>query len=242
MPAKPKHQQSHDAVNTPPSRDPQLMRRMYALMTKLGDSRGLEATIVGSLIGLLPEDTLTISQARSIAEILFEQCPELLDLAPLSPKSPELTAAAHIAIAAGYALDRALHQRDGLVLAYAGEAASLESARETLGFAFTHKVPLVVIVRHNLAKLKPSYAVHDLSYEVLPAGLPGITVDGSDAMAVYRVTQEAMFRARHEGGPTLIECKTYPKRTIPTRFRPWVQGDAVAYMEQQLRARNFWQD
>ena len=72
--------------------------------------------------------------------------------------------------------------------------------------------------------------------------MPGMTVDGSDAMAVYRVVHEAMYRARHEGGPTLIECKTYRKAKIPVRIRPWVQGDALAYMEQQLRARNFWDD
>jgi TPP-dependent pyruvate/acetoin dehydrogenase alpha subunit len=114
--------------------------------------------------------------------------------------------------------------------------------RTTLNFAVTHKLPLVVVVQHNLGSLKKSDAVSDLTYNIMGTGVAGMTVDGSDAMAVYRVTQEAMYRARHEGGPTLIECKTYRKATVPPRLRPWVQGDAITYMEEQLRVRNFWQD
>lgn len=245
MSSKPKHKQAQDAVNTPPSRDPQLMRRMYTLLSKCrSDFPSIEASVVGSLMGLLPEDTLTISHANSLSTLLFANgsAPELLDFAPLESKTRELDAAAHISIAAGYALDRHLREKHGLVLAFAGECDSLVSARETLAFAAMHKLPLVAVVQHNLASVKKSDTVHDLSYEILGAELPGITVDGSDAMAVYRVTHEAMYRARHEGGPTLIECKTYRKSKVPTRWQPWVQGDALAYMEDQLRARNFWDD
>lgn len=242
MPAKPKHKQAHDAVNTPPSRDPDLMRRMYALLRRCRaaslETAGVEATVVGSLMGLLPEDSLTISHAGSLSEVLFGAAkPEILDLAPLDTKTPQLDAAAHIALAAGYALDRSIHGKPGLVLAFAGDASSLAPARATLAFAALHKLALVVVVQHNVAGEK---AVHDLSHEILGVGLPGMTVDGSDAMAVYRVGQEAMYRARHEGGPTLMECKVYRGARIPARLRPWVQGDPVEYMEQQLRARNFW--
>ncbi len=242
--SKPKHQQAHDAVNTPPSRDPHLMRRMYSLLAKVrAEQRGVEASIVGSLIGLLAEDTLMLSHAGSIPKLLYAKryAPELLDLAPLDSKSPELTAAAQIAIAAGYALERALHHRPGLILAFAGEAESLMEARSTFTFAATHKLPLVVVVQHNLTRMKGG-APADLSHEILGLGLAGMTVDGSDAMAVYRLAQEAMFRARHDGGPTLIECKTYPKGKVPTRLKPWVQGDALEYMEEQIRARGFWQE
>ena len=246
-PAKPKHKQAHEAVNTPPSRNPDLMRRIYTLLTKCRaaspDHRGLEATLVGSFMGLLPEDTLIVSHAASLPEILFATLrPELLDLAPLDPKAPELTPAAHIAMAAGYALHRAIHHKPGLVMAFAGETESLHDTRETLSFAVTHKLPLVLVVQHNLARLKNNAPVPDLTFEVLETDMAGMTVDGSDAMAVYRVTQEAMFRARHESGPTLIECKTYRKRNVPRRLHPWVQGDAVAYMERQLRARDFWHE
>jgi TPP-dependent pyruvate/acetoin dehydrogenase alpha subunit len=42
--------------------------------------------------------------------------------------------------------------------------------------------------------------------------MPGLEVDGNDAVEVYEAAQEAIGRARRDGGPTLIECKTY--RTV----------------------------
>jgi hypothetical protein len=245
---KTKHKQAQAAVNTPPSRDPDLMRRMHTLLAKCREASpenvGVEATLVGSLMGLLPEDSLTISHADHLPALLFpkKSGPELLDLAPLDATVPPLNAAAQIALAAGYALDRSVHHRPGLVLAFIGEADSLHDTRETLTFAATHKLPLIIVVQHNLASMKKTDGVTDLTYEILGVGVAGMTVDGSDAMAVYRVTQEALYRARHDGGATLIECKTYRKARVPSRVCPWVQGDAIEYMEQQLRARNFWHD
>ncbi len=220
------------------------MRRIYRMLREcrasVPESYGIEATLVGSLIGLLPEDTLMLSHAHGIQDILFNgKKPELLDLAPLDDHCPELDAASQIALAAGYALDRSIRAKPGLVLAFAGEADTLNPASATLAFSALHKVPVVMVVQHNLETVK---IVRDFSHEILGVGMPGMTVDGSDVMAVYRVVQEAMYRARHEGGPTLIECKIYRKAKIPVRIRPWVQGDALEYMEQQLRARNFWDE
>jgi len=38
------------------------------------------------------------------------------------------------------------------------------------------------------------------------SGVPGIPVDASDAVALYRVAQESMGRIRADGGPVLIAC------------------------------------
>jgi len=43
--------------------------------------------------------------------------------------------------------------------------------------------------------------VEDLSVKAQAYGLPGITVDGNDVVAVYRVAQEAIHRARIGDGP-----------------------------------------
>jgi pyruvate dehydrogenase E1 component alpha subunit len=40
-------------------------------------------------------------------------------------------------------------------------------------------------------------------------GIPGVTVDGLDVLAVYEAAREAVERARSGGGPTLIECVHY---------------------------------
>jgi pyruvate dehydrogenase E1 component alpha subunit len=54
--------------------------------------------------------------------------------------------------------------------------------------------------------------------------MPGLTVDGMDALKVTEVVMEAVERARDGGGPSLIECNTYRFREhgefdIPTDYR-----------------------
>ena len=61
-------------------------------------------------------------------------------------------------------------------------------------------------------------------------GYPGIIVDGQDVVAVWRVAQESIHRARQGSGPTLIDCRTDSKR------------DPLAYMEHYMRKRNVWDD
>ena len=39
--------------------------------------------------------------------------------------------------------------------------------------------------------------------------MPGVVVDGMDAIAVYESTHAAIERAKNGDGPTLLECKTY---------------------------------
>jgi pyruvate dehydrogenase E1 component alpha subunit len=45
-----------------------------------------------------------------------------------------------------------------------------------------------------------------------PFGIPGQVVDGSDVVAVYEATAEAVRRGRSGQGPSLIECETYRYR------------------------------
>src|SRR4029077_21166583 len=40
-------------------------------------------------------------------------------------------------------------------------------------------------------------------------GMPGVRVDGTDVLAVYEATREAVERARGGDGPTFIEAVTY---------------------------------
>ncbi|GAA3324474.1 hypothetical protein GCM10020331_052480 [Ectobacillus funiculus] len=57
-------------------------------------------------------------------------------------------------------------------------------------------------------------------------GIPGIRVDGKDILAVYQAAEEAVQRARHGEGPTLIECVTY-------RNYGHFEGDAQKYKTEQ---------
>jgi 2-oxoisovalerate dehydrogenase E1 component alpha subunit len=40
-------------------------------------------------------------------------------------------------------------------------------------------------------------------------GIPGVSIDGNDAIACYRAAREAVLRARSGAGPTLLEAKVH---------------------------------
>ena len=46
--------------------------------------------------------------------------------------------------------------------------------------------------------------------------LPVLTVDGEDAVAVYRVMQESALRARQGGGPSVLWAVMTPKQSVAT--------------------------
>jgi pyruvate dehydrogenase E1 component alpha subunit len=83
-------------------------------------------------------------------------------------------------------------------------------------------------------------------------GFPGITVDGNDAVAVWRVTQESIHRARTGAGPTLIECVTWrwhaetgerssnSRRAHPSNSAR-SQHDPLHHMEHYMKKRGLWQ-
>ena len=73
----------------------------------------------------------------------------------------------------------------------------------------------------------------DICQQAEDCGFPGVTVDGDDAVAVYRVATEAIAHARRGSGPTLIECKPWPLAapSIGRRSKPI---DPILNMETYL--------
>ncbi len=65
------------------------------------------------------------------------------------------------------------------------------------------------------------------------SGVPGIPVDASDAVALYRVAQESMGRMRGDGGPVLIAC--IPFRMEGAKQR--VEDDPIAQLRSFLLGR-----
>ena len=49
-------------------------------------------------------------------------------------------------------------------------------------------------------------------------GVPRISVDAHDVLAVYRVASESIARARHRRGPTLIECVDFSRVSDSKKF------------------------
>jgi 2-oxoisovalerate dehydrogenase E1 component alpha subunit len=88
---------------------------------------------------------------------------------------------------------------------------------EALTWAGVYKLPLIVMVENNLyaisVPINKQSAVTDVSERACAYGVTGVSVDGNDFLATYKVMKEAVERARAGGGATLLEAKTY--RPVP---------------------------
>lgn len=119
-----------------------------------------------------------------------------------------------VPVMAGIALSFRMRGESRVGLVYVGDGAtSTGTFHEGVNFAAVLRVPLVVIVEHNgYAYSTPTTrqaAVERLADKAQAYGIPGITVDGNDVLAVYEATKSAVERARSGGGVSLIEAVTY---------------------------------
>ena len=121
-------------------------------------------------------------------------------------------------IATGAALAAKLEGGDGVAVAFFGDGASNEGAfHGSLNLASIWNLPVIFVCENNRWASGNSAAatlsVEDVSVRAVGYNIPGVTVDGTDVLAVYEAAQAAIRRAREGGGPTLLECKTFRWRT-----------------------------
>ena len=104
---------------------------------------------------------------------------------------------------------------------------------ESLNLAAIYHLPVIYIIENNhyaaTLPVEKANLVKDLSIFATGYGIPGITVDGNDAVKVFGVASEAIARARGGLGPTLLECKTY-------RHQGHHVNDLGSYMPQDVMA------
>jgi TPP-dependent pyruvate/acetoin dehydrogenase alpha subunit len=130
-------------------------------------------------------------------------------------------------------------KRDGVVVVYArpGEG-SPALWRNILAFAAEHLLPVLFVVLRTVqrqganAKATRPGAMSAVSHR---HGVPGMAVDADDAVALYRVAQEAIARARIGGGAALMEC--VPFLVEGTKRLPQTTGDAIEGLERYMLAR-----
>jgi pyruvate dehydrogenase E1 component alpha subunit len=121
---------------------------------------------------------------------------------------------AGIPIAAGAGTAIRLRGTDQVVACFFGDgAANIGTFHEGVNLAATWRLPIVFVCENNLYAQFTGQALHaatpDLFARAQGYGIPGVSVDGNDALAVAAVAGEAVARARAGRGPTLIEAKTY---------------------------------
>ena len=125
----------------------------------------------------------------------------------VSHSSPVATQTPH---ASGIGLAIKMRGDDAIVLTSIGEGATSQGAwYEAVNWAAIHKLPVVFMVENNLYAISVrqdrQMAVEHVADKAAGLGLPGVTVDGLDALAVHRAIAEAAARARAGDGPTLVE-------------------------------------
>jgi pyruvate dehydrogenase E1 component alpha subunit len=93
--------------------------------------------------------------------------------------------------------------------------------------------------------------VKDIDNRTSDNGIPTLVVDGNDVVAVFRVAQEAIRRAREGHGPSLIECKTqrWPTPLATPKPNPSIQSpgsrppdDPICCMETYLEKKGLWSE
>lgn len=132
------------------------------------------------------------------------------------------TPIAELATANGDALRHKLERIGNVAVVFAG-AGEPDRLREIFMNAASQWLPVFYVVQSG----------------TVPAAVcgkvPVICVDGSDAVAVYRVAHESITRARGGGGPTIMECAAWPDDPAP---------DPLTKLEQYLAGkklfRNAW--
>ena len=239
---------------------------------------GQEATHVGTLYGCRPTDWIGPSHRDMVGalvkgvpvKLLMAQlfaCVESPDRGKSTPAhfgsaehniiTPSSTIAAQLQLVTGVSFGLKMQGKDDIGFAFCGEGATSTGAfHEALNFAGVRRLGMVYVVQNNLwaesVPIRLQTAVEDIAEKAKAYGFPGVTVDGTDVLAVYDAAQAAIARARAGEGPTLIECKCYRwyghSEIDPAKYRPpdeveqWKKKDPVMLFEKKLRKMDVLDD
>jgi TPP-dependent pyruvate/acetoin dehydrogenase alpha subunit len=132
-----------------------------------------------------------------------------------------------IGIATGAAYSADLRESGQVSVCFFGDGASNQGIlMEAANMAALWKLPVIYLCEENqyaeFSPCKPFIAVDDIADKAQAFGLPGVTVDGNDVLAVYEAVRQAAGRARSGHGPTLLVAQTY-------RIEGHTVGDPLTY-------------
>lgn len=127
----------------------------------------------------------------------------------VSHSSPVATQTSH---ASGIGLAIKMRGDDAVVLTSIGEGSTSQGEwYEGVNWAAIHKLPVLFMVENNVYAISVpqdrQMAVESVADKAKGLGLPGLSVDGLDPIAVHEAVSDAAARARKGDGPTLIEVK-----------------------------------
>ncbi len=116
--------------------------------------------------------------------------------------------------AVGYAMAEKLRNTDNVAVTFFGDGAIQNGAAyESMNLAALYDLPVIFVCENNLyavsTHVREQTREGRLSARAPGLGVPGIEVDGMDAVAMRAATAWARDRIRNNAGPVLIEALTY---------------------------------
>lgn len=232
---------------------------------------GQEASMIGTQFALNKEDFILPSY-RDIPQIYWHGLPMYQCFLysrghqhggqipnHVNVLMPQIIIGAQIVQCTGVALGFKLKKEARVAVSYIGDGGTSQGDfYEGINFAGAYQVPAVFIIQNNQYAISVPVEMQTnaetLAQKSVAAGIQGFRVDGMDVLAVYKVMQEAVERARQGQGPTLIESITYRfgPHTLagddPTRYRTntelgeWEQKDPLLRFRNYLNNRGLWSD
>lgn len=170
---------------------------------------------------------------------------------------PQIIIGAQIVQSAGIAMGFKKRGKKNVVIAYTGDGGSSQGDfYEGMNFAGVFGLPAIFLVQNNRYAISTPFekqtAAQSIAHKAVAAGIKGVQVDGMDALAVFKVTQDAAERGRKGEGPTLIEALTYRygphsmSGDDPTKYRTkvelgeWEEKDPLVRFRKYLESKKLW--
>ncbi len=159
-----------------------------------------------------------------------------------------------IPLAVGAALTLKMKKRNNIVVCFFGDGATNEgSFHEAVNLASVWKLPVLFVCENNKYGMSTSIKQHmnidDIAIRASSYGIPGVNVDGMDAIAVYEETIKAKKYVL-KNGPMLLVCDTYRylghSKSDANVYRTkeeiesWKKKDAIKKLEKYLVKENIF--
>ena len=223
------------------------LRELHALMLQCralerkqkssGSAR--EAVLAATSIHLVPGDLLSPRGGDGVAATLAPAAKKYRATGSLVD-APSLGARLHLCAAAARGLQAA--GADGVVLAFARAGEVEPGWKAALEWAQQSQLPVVLacadatagVAARSGKRTEPALDFAAMSRLAKRVKLPVLTVDGEDAVAVYRVMQESVLRARLGGGPAVLWAVMTPAEETAKMKR---SSQPIARLEKYMAAR-----
>ena len=157
---------------------------------------------------------------------------------------------AGLPIGAGSALASKLRGDHTLVAAFFGDGASGQGVfHEALNYSSIARLPVIWVCENNGyaadTPLERSIPIANISTLAGAYGMPSSVIDGTDILAVYRATTDAVAHTRAGNGPVFIECRVHrlgihSQRGVPLVDKRPPELVAAARLQDPIRSFERW--